>query len=160
MTHRIYTYFEKIWNTPSYSYLRIRLNTLMYFIIVFMRKYAHTWSVFRFPLYPFCLYLNSFKDFDLGAQHVLNVFLSLFQTCWHELGPIFQINGDRRSFRVTYPPEWQPKPNPTSKKTQIQIYVQVRKFLIRQYTEKIPTFLAGFLVKLAGQFSKKIQKFW
>ena len=31
----------KIQNTPSYSYLRIRLSTLLYVINVFMQKYAH-----------------------------------------------------------------------------------------------------------------------
>ena len=32
----------KILNTPSYSYLQIHLNTLIYVIIVFIWKYAHT----------------------------------------------------------------------------------------------------------------------
>ena len=45
MTHRINTNFEKIRNTPLYLYLRIRLNTLMYFIIVFMWKYVHTCQI-------------------------------------------------------------------------------------------------------------------
>ena len=37
----ILTYFDKIQNTPSYSYLQIGLNTLIYVVIVFIRRYAH-----------------------------------------------------------------------------------------------------------------------
>ena len=33
--------FWKKWNIPSYLYLGIRPNTLLYVINVFMRKYAH-----------------------------------------------------------------------------------------------------------------------
>ena len=40
-TGRILSYFEKIWNTSSYSYLQVGPNTLMYDVIVLMRKYAH-----------------------------------------------------------------------------------------------------------------------
>ena len=31
----------KIWHTPPYLYLRVRLSTFMYVVIVFMRKYTH-----------------------------------------------------------------------------------------------------------------------
>ena len=39
---QIRPYFEKIQSTPSYSYLRICLNTLMYVDNVFKWKYADT----------------------------------------------------------------------------------------------------------------------
>ena len=41
MSGCVLTYFEKIQNKPSVSYFRIRLNMLMYVVIIFMQKYAH-----------------------------------------------------------------------------------------------------------------------
>ena len=38
---RTFAYYYII--TPSYLYLRIRVNTLLYVVIGFMQKYAHTW---------------------------------------------------------------------------------------------------------------------
>ena len=46
MMGRIYTYFEKkILNMLSFSYLRIRLTTLLYVDKVFMQKSAHICTV-------------------------------------------------------------------------------------------------------------------
>ena len=48
----LFLYFKKSYfnlNKPLYSYLRIRLNTLMYVDNTFMQKYAQIWFVLSVP---------------------------------------------------------------------------------------------------------------
>ena len=56
----IFTYLKKIWNTPSYSYLRIRLNTLKY-VDVFMWKYAHICLILVIPTILTICWFNRHK---------------------------------------------------------------------------------------------------
>ena len=51
MICRIMSYFGKFSNTSSYLYLQIRINTFMYVIVVYIRKYTHIWYEYVFPKY-------------------------------------------------------------------------------------------------------------
>ena len=72
----VLSYFQKIWNTPSYSYLWIRLNTLLYVFIAFIRKYPRIRSYLirsNFPTVNVDL-----SCITCNVMHNLQLWVSLF----------------------------------------------------------------------------------